>query len=287
MENRVFAKCKICQETFDTDTLLQNIKDNYFCRNCFKESFFVRSRPAAQGDLGTQKKTESEFIPNPDQYVTSNKHHLPSLDGFSTSSVTSMSRLPLQCPCCYNHVSMSTLEHHFKRDHSSKVPIVSIDLDMCCASEFDPELIQYKAPQCFFLLKLQNVGRSYDSLNEKPMVLIIAARLSCKDIDSDSEDSECDDDDSSLNSDKVSRQGDQIIIWAACNIQTTLSCTVAVSMINKEIRNKFFGKMLCLQETPQTVCKEGYGLMLSHLQCQGMTENGRKPLVLEVVVHSP
>lgn len=80
---------------------------------------------------------------------------------------------------------------------------------------------------------------------------------------------------------------DKIIIWVASNIPTNLSYTVAVSTISMNIRQKYFGPMVTLGQDPVDVCKEGECLTLSHFHVNGMSENGAKPLALDVVIHGP
>lgn len=52
-------------------------------------------------------------------------------------------------------------------------------------------------------------------------------------------------------------------------------------------RQKFYGPLMTLNESPGKLCKEGQCLLLTLTHCVGMTENGTKPLALDVVIHSP
>lgn len=80
---------------------------------------------------------------------------------------------------------------------------------------------------------------------------------------------------------------DKIIIWVASNIATNLSYTVAVSTLSMNVRQKYFGPMISLGEDPIEICGEGDCLTLSHFHVNRMSENGIKPLALDVVIHSP
>ncbi|KAG5894305.1 hypothetical protein JTB14_015545 [Gonioctena quinquepunctata] len=81
--------------------------------------------------------------------------------------------------------------------------------------------------------------------------------------------------------------GDQILIWVASNIFTNLSYTVAASTLSNKIRQKYYGPMLTLGDNPMEMCKEGKGLILTHFHVNGMSEDGTKPLAIDVVIHSP
>ncbi|CAH1996489.1 unnamed protein product [Acanthoscelides obtectus] len=80
---------------------------------------------------------------------------------------------------------------------------------------------------------------------------------------------------------------DKVVIWLASNIPTNLSYTVAASTMNNRIRQKYFGPMMTLNESPIDLCKKGTCLILTHLHVNKMTDNGEKYLALDVVVHSP
>lgn len=80
---------------------------------------------------------------------------------------------------------------------------------------------------------------------------------------------------------------DKIIIWLASNVFTSLSYTVAASTLSNKIRQKYFGPMATLGENPTELCSEGNCLILTHFHINGMSENGLKPLALDVVIHSP
>lgn len=79
---------------------------------------------------------------------------------------------------------------------------------------------------------------------------------------------------------------DKIIIWVASNIATNLSYTIAASTLSMNVRQKYFGPMVTLGEDAIELCKTGECLTLSHFHINGMSENGRKPLALDVVIHS-
>lgn len=83
------------------------------------------------------------------------------------------------------------------------------------------------------------------------------------------------------------RAEDKIIIWLASNIYTNLSYTIAASTLSNKIRQKYFGPMLTLGDSPLELCRNGMCLILTHYHVNGMTENGTKPLSLDVVIHSP
>jgi hypothetical protein len=84
----------------------------------------------------------------------------------------------------------------------------------------------------------------------------------------------------------VISNNDKIIIWMASNVVCDYSYTVAVSTVSEDIRVKYYGPVLQLGNSPKKLCMEGHCLILSHFHFLGMSENGLKPLQLDVIVHS-
>lgn len=102
-----------------------------------------------------------------------------------------------------------------------------------------------------------------------------------------SEEGEEDDDDNSSDSSNGCTPVDQILIWVACNIITKYNYTLAISTMCNGIRLKYFGPMSSLNDNYIKLCEQGRGLVLSQNHIEGMTENGTKPLVLDIIIHDP
>ena len=79
---------------------------------------------------------------------------------------------------------------------------------------------------------------------------------------------------------------DKIIIWIASNIVCNYNYTAAVSTVSEDVRLKYYGPVLQLGNNPKKLCMEGHCLILSHFHFLGMSENGTKPLHLDVIIHS-
>ncbi|KAL1497027.1 hypothetical protein ABEB36_008056 [Hypothenemus hampei] len=287
MENKnLFAKCIICMGSFSVDTLLQSSCNDFYCRACFKKTLYPGVKTKASGDTRTKivDSKGKKFMPHPEKYVRSSQL-VNLLHGHQNLSFISLSKRPLQCPKadCNKYISVFTLESHFKHEHK-EVPIVSIHLDARCASEFYPRDVRYCTTQCIVLLKMINTEilpasrASHMEITEdqKPIMIVMASRIADVHIISDDEEDKHDSQDvvtHNQEDDGVFTTGDRIIVWLASNTQTILSYTVAVSTLDNNIRQKFYGPMLTISEPAEKLCKEGHCLILTHFHCNYMTEN--------------
>ncbi|ENN81501.1 hypothetical protein HUJ04_002785 [Dendroctonus ponderosae] len=300
-QKKIFALCQICQASYNIATLLQSSNNDFYCRDCFKRSFYAGGSGAGDRETEIVNVKGKKFMPHPERYVQrSQVSNL--LRGHQNLSVMSLSKRPVRCPNadCSKYISVCTLESHFKHEHK-EVPIVSTRLDARCASEFYPRDVRYGTIQCIVLLKVINAEflnmcrlsrMALPSLHpeeQKPIMILMSSRIA--DLHLTPEDAEEVHQNPQVpdghSQEEVFRKGERIIVWLASNILTNLSYTVAVSTMDNEIRQKFFGPMLTLNESAAKVCKEGNCLILTHFHCNGMTEHGAKPLALDVVVHNP
>ncbi|KAJ8969619.1 hypothetical protein NQ317_005530, partial [Molorchus minor] len=216
---------------------------------------------------------------------------------------------PIQCPKadCNKFVSLFTFESHFKHEHK-EIPIILTQLDARSALEFYPRDVRYGRIQCIVLLNVINhdfsyivpAGRSYSRTNvrsadARPVMLLLATRIAGEDLAkleyeyNESDDSSGSDMDSAKTfiQNDILLLHDKIVIWMASNIPLNLSYTVAASTLSNKIRQKYFGPLLTLGDNPIDLWREGSGLILTHFHINGMSENGTKPLALDVVIHSP
>lgn len=79
---------------------------------------------------------------------------------------------------------------------------------------------------------------------------------------------------------------DKIIFWIASNIPTRSKYTLAISTPCKAIRLKYFGPILPVSEDGVKLCEDGKGLILGHTHLIGMTDNGKKSLTFDIVLHN-
>ncbi|CAG9859388.1 unnamed protein product [Phyllotreta striolata] len=311
-ETKNIATCNRCQDKFNRKKLLNGPDSTLLCPNCLRDLY-------SSGDAKSKFKNSSsdlqeKLIPYPEIFSYHRKQE--NLWKFGNSSTTSLSKRPLQCPKadCNKFISLFTLESHFKYEHK-EVPVVFAQLDARSALEFSPRDVRYNVTQCIVLLNVINHDfsnifprSSTQTVDSKPVMVLLATRIAnChlnqysdesiynkSNIDIQREDYDDDGDEDEVNSShtyvensSLLRPEDKIIIWLASNVYTNLSYTVAASTLSNKIRQKYFGPMSTLGGSPLELCKNGKCLILSHYHVNGMTENGRKPLALDVVVHSP
>lgn len=94
-----------------------------------------------------------------------------------------------------------------------------------------------------------------------------------------------DDDDNTSEYSNPCSPTDKIFIWVSSNIPNKYYYTLAVSTVCNSIRLKYYGPMLTLTEDYEKLCENGQGLILSQNHIMGMTDNGQKPLKLDVLIH--
>ncbi|KAF7266993.1 hypothetical protein GWI33_019737 [Rhynchophorus ferrugineus] len=278
-DSKKLERCKICQDLFPGSTMLQNSKNMFYCTGCFKSSFTTENKMVGAGDTKAEicSNIGTKMIPRPEMYV---EHpQISQLRGRqSILSLLSLSKRPLQCPKadCNKYISICTLVSHFRHEHK-EVPVVSTHLDARCASTFCPRDIRYCIIQCVVVLKM---------INSEFANVCRASKVNLSK-NEDRSDEECQEISHRRNERHIFRPGDKIIVWIASNFNTNLSYTVAVSTLNNNIRQKYYGPLLTLNENPTSLCKEGRCLILTHYHCNTMTDNGKNDLCLDVVVHSP
>ncbi|XP_060518405.1 uncharacterized protein LOC132697129 [Cylas formicarius] len=299
---RKFVACDICKRSYDESVLLQNSDNNFYCKDCFKQKLCSSRKLCDSDDIKKSKDVEKskrepsksrKLIPNPDIYIQNVNAATELHRNHSLTSVMSLSKKPLQCPKdeCNKYISIGTLEFHFKTEHKD-VPVICPNLDARCASKFYLRDIRYCVVQCIALLKIEDFkpdtsGISYNSAQDpKPLMILMCTRIAVVHTEEGNEverDREC----RMTPEQECFGDGDRIIVWVASNVATNLSYTVAVSTIDREIRQKYFGPVLTLNENPKNLCRDGKCLILTHIHCRGMSENGAQPLALDVVIHGP
>ncbi|XP_030747924.1 uncharacterized protein LOC115876329 [Sitophilus oryzae] len=300
-----FAECEICDGRYRISAMLQNNKNMFFCRDCFKKSFVSENKMLGAGDAKTEvlASTETKFIPKPEQYVQNPQVNLLR-NRQSMLSMMSLSKRPLKCPMadCGRFVSVCTLESHFRHEHD-QVPTIGATLDARCASRFHPLDIRYCIIKCIVLLKLKkNKSASVyrqsklnlpklPSEDHEPIVIVMATRISNVHLTENPDDEETTENDAEEryrdDDSEVFSSSDKIMVWVGSNFNTNLNYTVAVSTLDNNIRQKYYGPIMTLNESPTKICQGGQCLILTNLHCNAMTEQGKKQLLLDVVIHSP
>ncbi|KAJ8941019.1 hypothetical protein NQ318_006448 [Aromia moschata] len=308
---REYGLCEYCREKFETRYLLQSCDNVCYCKDCFKRKFCQGSGDQKRVKAKHCERKPQKMIPYPELYSSQRNHQV----GLKTAtpSMMSLSKRPLQCPKadCNKFVSLFTLESHFKYEHK-EVPIILTQLDARSALEFYPRDVRYGVIQCIVLLNVINHDFSYIiprtsckescsrthlqySAEPRPVMILLATRISACELAKQElvHDCMCEASETEVDSSKTFVQhdillpDDKIIIWMASNICTNLNYTVAVSTLSNKIRQKYFGPMLTLGDSPIDLWREGSCLILTHFHINGMSENGVKPLALDVVIHSP
>ncbi|XP_025830560.1 uncharacterized protein LOC108735006 isoform X2 [Agrilus planipennis] len=220
--------------------------------------------------------------------------------GDSQQSLTSLSRKPVCCPyfSCNKTIAVTTFYDHFRYEHPS-VTFLDTKFEIRNGLNFRLEDIHYNERHCILLINILNDKQQNKCTSKiaesrgviaslKPALLVMAIRIHCFD-SLDERDNfssgDADDDSSSIYDPHACTPDDRILIWIASNIATKYSYTLAVSTLCNEIRLKYFGPMLTFNEDPLKMCSEGRGLILSNFHMKGMTENGTKPLVMDIIIH--
>jgi hypothetical protein len=184
-------------------------------------------------------------------------------------------------------VSICDLNAHFQHEHI-EVPIAQTSLDDRNPLTFYPRDIRYGVKQCLILLNVivPPEEPNDSSQSDKPSsitVAVLASRMAAAQLGDETNQSIVEDEE--VNGTVISNN-DKIIIWMASNVVCDYSYTVAVSTVSEDIRVKYYGPVLQLGNSPKKLCMEGHCLILSHFHFLGMSENGLKPLQLDVIVHS-
>lgn len=127
----------------------------------------------------------------------------------------------------------------------------------------------------------------------KPVMLVMATRvpyyqLNEYDEDDEDEDDNDDDDDEGIPEEFEiynCHAVDKILLWVASNVPTKCKYTIAVSTPCKAIRLKYFGTVSQINDNCVKLCQDGRGLILNQPHAIGMTNNGKKPLSMDIVLH--
>ncbi|EFA07351.1 uncharacterized protein LOC103314849 [Tribolium castaneum] len=275
--------CSICGQKFKKSELLQSSDDEYFCKECFKLEYCAVSAkkkpPVANKYEGDLAKTPTVMFPL-DELARIRRNR-------EIKRNTVPSKRPLQCPHihCNRYVSIYDLNAHFQHEHM-EVPIAETALDARNPLTFHPKDIRYGVKQCLILLNVvpqnddtENTGSQKPSLPVTVAVLI--SRIASAQL-GDEEEMLMQEENSGM----VSGNNDKIIIWTASNVLCDYSYTVAVSTVTENVRVKHYGPILQLGGSTKTLCMEGQCLILSHFHFMGMSENGIRPLRLDVIIHS-
>ncbi|KAJ8972078.1 hypothetical protein NQ314_000391 [Rhamnusium bicolor] len=291
-----YAICVTCKEKVEKKYLLQSSDKTCYCKECFRRRFCTPSGDQKIRPIAKQfcERKSKKLIPFPEIYSFKRPQSTSCVNRNKSASVMSLSKRPLQCPKadCNKFISIFTLEAHFKYEHK-EIPIILTQLDSRSALEFYPRDVRYRVTQCIVLLNVINHDFSNIIPRSKPVMVLLATRVAGYELAKEEiegmygdsvEEFDCS---KTYNESELLLRDDQIIIWMASNVFTNLSYTVAASTLSNKIRQKYFGPMLTLGENPVELCSNGNGLILSHFHINGMSENGTKPLALDVVIHSP
>ncbi|XP_050514575.1 uncharacterized protein LOC114334951 [Diabrotica virgifera virgifera] len=296
--------CVGCQEECYKTEMIEGRDHVPYCADCFKSLYCAASGDSQSSELDFSEK----LIPYPEIYMQAKK----TLNiGYRNPSTTSLSKRPIQCPKanCNKFVSLFTLGAHFKYEHK-EVPIILTQLDARSALEFYPRDIAHNVTKCIVLLNVINYDFSniiqishtssttIQSLDSGPLMVLQAIKISTDDLNESEDDLLSTSDVGNIES--VSsvtyvedgreiglRHNEKIMIWLASNVYTSLSYTVAASTLSNKIRQKYYGPLLTLGDTAADLCRTGTCLMLTYYHVRVMSENGTKPLSLDIVIHSP
>uniref|UniRef100_A0A6P7G8R8 Uncharacterized protein LOC114334951 n=1 Tax=Diabrotica virgifera virgifera TaxID=50390 RepID=A0A6P7G8R8_DIAVI len=158
--------------------------------------------------------------------------------------------------------------------------------------------IGYRNPSTTSLSKSHTSSTTIQSLDSGPLMVLQAIKISTDDLNESEDDLLSTSDVGNIES--VSsvtyvedgreiglRHNEKIMIWLASNVYTSLSYTVAASTLSNKIRQKYYGPLLTLGDTAADLCRTGTCLMLTYYHVRVMSENGTKPLSLDIVIHSP
>ncbi|RZB77524.1 hypothetical protein BDFB_010755 [Asbolus verrucosus] len=283
-------RCSICNSEFQDAELLQSNQDEYFCKECFKCQYCAvlkKKKPVVSN------RCEGDSPAKP-RKMFSQAELLAMKEERERARVNSIftSKRPLQCPHvdCNRYVSVFDLNAHFQHEHM-EVPIAETALDARNPLAFYPRDVRYGVKQCLVLLSVLppplDAGTTTRSRAEKPKppatIAVLASRIAVAHLGEESNECMVEDEEAAS---VVLGNNDKIIVWTSSNVVCDYSYTVAASTVCEDIRIKYYGPVLQLGDTPKKLCKEGHCLILSHFHFLGMSENGSKPLNLDVIIHS-
>lgn len=200
-------------------------------------------------------------------------------------------------------MTAASFETHFKFEHKY-VAYVTTKFDTKTGLEFNPYVIKHNQKLCMVLLnlfqktlyvnfalytfllfsevfcRLSRAELHMDPI--KPLMLVLGTRIANYQIfEDESAFYECTDN----FVDNLNQSVDKVMLWVACNVPTKFKYTIAVSTPCRTIRLKYYGAISLVSEDAVELCRNGRGLILNQSHLVGMTNSGKKSIILDIVLH--
>ncbi|KAF2881413.1 hypothetical protein ILUMI_24753 [Ignelater luminosus] len=318
-------RCGICGQKFHHPSLIYCCDyGHFFCQKCYKQEYYTGKDPVCPHHCckasiyrmdkyiattrgSVTKKRGKKMFPEPDSIVRESVNEATSKRSFhsylrgdtcSTHSLSHLSRKPVNCPYpgCEKTIAITAVDGHFKYEHKF-VACISTCFDTRNGLEFNPHDVKYNEKLCIVLINIvdeedQNgVERSIHEMGSaKPVMLVMATRVpfyQLNEYDEAEEDEDEDEEEEILEEfqEYNCHAVDKILLWVASNVPTKCKYTIAVSTPCKAIRLKYFGTISQINDNCVKLCEDGRGLILNQPHAIGMTNNGKKPLSMDIVLH--
>ncbi|KAL3283020.1 hypothetical protein HHI36_006177 [Cryptolaemus montrouzieri] len=295
--------CQICGNTFLKNSMVNSKIEGPVCKECFKNEGKYNAKPQQRhrpkappsNSEGNNQEICNKLFPHPEKFHMRRRPE-SSTTLICTTSTPSISKKPLQCPYqqCGKFVSVFEISAHFKYEHK-EVPHIFTHFDARSALEFSPKIIQHGVLCTMVLLNLRKSepnlvpvasSTSRKIINEstkdaQACLIVLATRLT----DYDVEEKQCKDEKNRHHRSNEVNDSDKWIFWLGSNISINLSYTIAISSLDNEMRLKYFGPVLHIEEKPLKLWQDGRCLLMNKYQIERMSDNFQKKLSLDVIVY--
>ncbi|KAK9869674.1 hypothetical protein WA026_003423 [Henosepilachna vigintioctopunctata] len=241
-----------------------------------------------------KEKDDNKIFPHPEIFRIKHQKEVK----MASCSSQAVSKKPLKCPHlkCGKFVSVFDIAAHFKYEHR-EVPHILTHFDARNALEFAPKSIKNGMAHAMILLHI-SVGANMisspsksTSISEKDKpqdlhasLIVLGTKLA---------ENELYDKTQAIKATHQKRtkfselkDTDKWIFWMGSNVLTNFSYTIAISSLNNEFRLKYFGPVMHIEETPVKICQIGRCLTLNRYQLEGLSDNFKNNVNLDVVVYS-
>ncbi|KAI4464351.1 hypothetical protein MML48_3g00009141 [Holotrichia oblita] len=263
---------------------------------------WIDNAEITKGNRGEPVRISNKMFPQPGLYSDRDKqkntNNICNISNFHLSNISlmSLSKRPLHCPHkdCNRTIAVSSLDSHFRYEHKY-VAFIDTHLEARNGLEFFVDDVKLNEILCVVIINIMDKAEVHPILSRticekssnlvptRPVLVVMATRL---ELSQHEKPFEKIDDTANMCDCLCQPPSERIFVWIASNIVTKFSYTLAVSTQCNGIRVKYYGPLLTLNENYRSLSAEGKGLILSENQLSGMSGNGTKPLILDILIHS-
>lgn len=270
--------------------------------------------PKCGNNIVSRLLTNDELRNNSPNSVTSSSKHskknrskklLKDFELYSDTRLTlnqmttlmAYSKKPIYCPNsdCLKIVAVTHLIPHFQFDHSN-IPHAQLQFNEPKTLLLHMNNMEYGKNHCIALLLVSEATNCYsDDVSQSLKVNgiafpLLAAKLHCKTADSShpTERSKISDDNNSINALELNNT-DIVIIWICGNLDHKIKCLIEVSDEKQSRIYSYYGIINHLRDDndPNAVFLRADCLLLHSSNIHKITQNGRSPLELKIVIAYP